>query len=76
MRSLRDLTDCQEGSERFPVCQVGKETEMELVDSMDCQEGSRDIPYCQMGRDQQVSFDQLEELTEQMSSEVSLDQQV
>jgi hypothetical protein len=68
MRSLRDLTDCQEGSERFPVCQVGKETEMELVDSMDCQEGSRDIPYCQVGRDEQVSFDQPEELTEQMSS--------
>jgi hypothetical protein len=38
-RSLWHLKDCQEGSGRFPVFQVGKETEMELVDSMDCQVG-------------------------------------
>jgi hypothetical protein len=71
MRSLRDLTDCQEGSERFlsfPGGQGNRLSEMELVDSMDFQEGSRDIPYCQEGRDEQVSWNQPEELTEQMSS--------
>jgi hypothetical protein len=52
MRSLWDLEDCQEGSERFPVCQVGKGTEMESVDSMDCQEGSWSISDCQVGRDE------------------------
>jgi hypothetical protein len=49
---------------------------MESVDLIICQEGSRDIPYCQVGRDEQVSFDQPEELIENMSSEMSLDQQV
>jgi hypothetical protein len=76
MRSLRDLEDFQEGSGSISVLQVGKETKMELVDSMDCQEGSKDIPYFQVGRDEQVSFDQPEEMTEQMSSKVSLDQHV
>jgi hypothetical protein len=54
MRSLRDLIDCQEGSERFPVFQVGKETEMELVDSTNCQEGSGSISDCQVGRDENL----------------------
>jgi hypothetical protein len=76
LRSLRDLIDYQEGSGRFPIFQVGKGTEMESVDSIDCQEGSRKIPYCQVGRDEQVSWNQPEELTEKMSSELDLDQQM
>jgi hypothetical protein len=46
---------------------------MGSVDLIICQESSEQIPYCQVGRDEQVSFDQPEELTEQMSSEMSLD---
>jgi hypothetical protein len=66
---------------------VGKGTEMGSVDSIDCQEGSREIPICQVGRDEQlrlceslinseVSLDQPEELTEQVSSEMDLNQQM
>ena len=49
---------------------------MGSVDLIICQEGSKQIPYCQVGRDEQVSFDQPEEMIEQMSSEMILDQQV
>jgi hypothetical protein len=35
-----------------------------------------EFKYCQVGRDEQMSWNQPEELTEQMSSEVSLDQHV
>ena len=56
---------------------------MGSVDLIVCQESSRGIPYCQVGRDEQVSFDQPEELIEQMrlsegliNSEMSLDQHV
>jgi hypothetical protein len=55
---------------------VGKGIEMQLVDSMDYQEDNRKIPYFQVGRDEQVSWNQPEELTEQMSSELDLDQQM
>jgi hypothetical protein len=49
---------------------------MELVDSMECQEGSRSIPYCQVGRDEQMSWEKPEELIEQVSLEMNLDQHV
>jgi hypothetical protein len=49
---------------------------MGSVDLIICQEGSKQIPYCQVGRDEQMSWNQPEKLTEQMSSEMSLDQQV
>jgi hypothetical protein len=52
----RDLEDCHEGSERFPVCRVGKEIELELVDSIDCQEGNRSILNCQVGRDENAGL--------------------
>jgi hypothetical protein len=68
---LRDLIDCQEGSERFPICQVGKGTKMGSVDSIDCQEGSRKIPYFQVGRDDQMRLS--EGLT---NSEVRMNQQM
>jgi hypothetical protein len=52
-RSLRDLIDCQEGSGRFPNCQMGKGTEMRSAeDLMDCQEDSEEILHCQSGNDQ------------------------
>jgi hypothetical protein len=86
LRSLRDLTDCQEDSQGISHCQLGNDMRS-LRDLEDCQEGSRSIPYCQVGRDEQmrlseglmnseVSWNQPEELTEQVSSEVDLDQQV
>jgi hypothetical protein len=50
---------------------VGKETEMELVDSMDFQEGSGDIPYCQVGRDDQMRLSE-----GLINSEMNLDQQM
>jgi hypothetical protein len=34
MRSLRDLIDCQEGSRKIPICQVGMGTEMRLCESL------------------------------------------
>jgi hypothetical protein len=63
---------------------VGKEIEMESVDSIDYQEGSWSISYFQVSRDEkmrlsvglmnsEVSQNQPEELTEQMSSEMKLD---
>jgi hypothetical protein len=59
VRSLRDLMDCQEGSKKFPIFQVGMGTEMGLFESL---------------MNSEVSLDQPEELTEQMSSEMDLDQ--
>jgi hypothetical protein len=82
------ISDCQVGRDEHSrlseslmdsevsSIQQGVLMKMGSFDSMDYQEGSRDIPYCQVGRDEQVSFDQPEELTEQMSSEMSLDQHV
>lgn len=41
MRSLRDLMDCQEGSKKFPICQVGMGTKMRLSEGlMDSEESS------------------------------------
>jgi hypothetical protein len=73
LRSLQDLRDYHEDSHGISHCQVGNEIRS-LWDLGDFQEGSRSIPYCQGGRDEQVSFDQPEELTKKMSSEMSLDQ--
>ena len=60
---------------------------MGSIDLIVCQGSSRDIPYCQVGRDEQMrlseglinsemSWNQPGEMTEQMISKVSLDQQV
>jgi hypothetical protein len=46
--------------------QQGLLMKMGSVDLIVCQESSRSIPYCQVGRDEQVSWNQPEELTEQM----------
>jgi hypothetical protein len=79
LRSLRDLRDCQEDSQGISHCQLGNEMRS-LRDLEDCQEGSRSIPYCQVGRDEQMSWNEFwnqpEELTEQVSSEMDLDQHV
>jgi hypothetical protein len=61
MRSLRDLEDCQEGSRSIPYCQVGRDEQMRLSEGL---------------MNSEVSQNQPEELTEQVSSEVDLDQQV
>jgi hypothetical protein len=49
---------------------------MGSVDLIICQEGSEQIPYCQVGRDERMSWNHPEKMTEKMSSEMSLDQQV
>jgi hypothetical protein len=54
--------------------QQGVLMKMGSVDLIVCQGSSREIPYCHMGRDEQVSWNQPEELTKKMSSEVHLDQ--
>jgi hypothetical protein len=56
--------------------QQGLLMKMGSVDLIVCQESSGSIPYCQVGRDEKVSWNQPEELTEQMSSEMNLDQHV
>jgi hypothetical protein len=109
MRSLRDLKDCQEGSESILDFQEGRYENSRLFESlMDSkvssiqqgllmktgsidlivyQESSGSIPYCQVGRDEKmrlsvglmnsgVSWNQPKEMTEKMSSKVSLDQHV
>jgi hypothetical protein len=53
--------DCQEGSRKIPICQVGMGTKMGLFESL---------------MNSEVSLDQPKELTEQMSSEMDLDQQM
>jgi hypothetical protein len=45
MRSLEDLIDCQVGSRKFPICQVGREKEMRLSESL----GSSEVSSCQQG---------------------------
>jgi hypothetical protein len=48
--SSEDLIDCQEGSGRFPNCQMGKGTEKRSADDLeDCQGGSGSIEDCQGG---------------------------
>jgi hypothetical protein len=63
--------------------QQGVLMKMGSVDLIVCQEGSGSIPYFQMGKDEQVSWNQPEELTEQMRLSdglinlgMNLDQQV
>jgi hypothetical protein len=51
LRSLRDLTDCQEDSEGILHCQLGSERRS-LRHLEDCQEGSGSISDCQVGRDE------------------------
>jgi hypothetical protein len=79
LRLLRDLTDCHEDSQGISHCQEGNDMRS-LRDLMDCQEGSRKIPICQVGMgtemrlfeslmNSEVSLNQPEELTEQVSSE-------
>jgi hypothetical protein len=45
MRSLEDLIDCQVGSRKFPISQVGREKEMRLSESL----GSSEVSSCQQG---------------------------
>jgi hypothetical protein len=56
--------------------QQGVLMKMGSVDLIICQEGSEQIPYCQVGRDEQMSWNQPEKMTEQVSSGMDLDQQV
>jgi hypothetical protein len=82
------ISDCQVGRDEHSrlseslmdsevsSIQQGVLMKMGSVDLIICQEGSEQIPYCQVGRDEQMSWNQPEELTEQVSSEMDLDQQV
>jgi hypothetical protein len=67
--------DCQEDNQGISNCQLGNDMRS-LQDLKDCQEDSEQIPYCQVGRDEQMSWNQPEEMTEQVNSEMDLDQHV
>jgi hypothetical protein len=82
------ISDCQVGrdeharlSESFMDSEVssiqqGVLMKMGSVDLIIYQESSEQIPYFHVGRDEQVSWNQPEEVTEQVSSEMDLDQHV
>ena len=61
MGSAEDLMDCQEGSRKITIFQVGRDKQMRLS------EGLINL---------EVSLNQPEELTKKMSSELDLDQQM